>query len=771
MCRRSSPVDTSVRATVTAISSLATSDERAVASADLVVDGVARQRVERCLIRPLPAQARQQKLIDLLGPPFDVERDVELLGDPADHAAPVVEKIGESHVRHFRDRLRECGDPVHVIEPQREPFRHGHVAARFERTRNFERITQRHDVDRPEACLRQCPVPQRRQQADARVLDQNRRLVAVRRGEHRAQIVHDLVGRAPFGQRNADAIPGAAKLAQHAVVECDDRFRLPESGLVVVHVPGHQLVGQEGSAKIQHARERRRPAPVHPEHHDGRAPCRRARRVDGRRRFLCRAAVPKCQRELAQHGDGDQSSLAGSQDSRQQEHSVFGPLRRKRIGAGRRARQHRRDEITQHPICLNRGPRRRLADRVAVVQTIEVERAPHDHGLSQCRGAQAEVPVVIEAHFPESAERQEELALDKEIAGGHRNVGLHERETVRGAAEESALKLPVPPRGHVTGARRVSHALPDLSNQRKTPAEPGARYPIHHRRHAVGRVIVVRVEERQILAARHRGALVQGRWCTSIGSSDESYREGQAFDLSGDDVRGPVRRTVVDDNEFEVGIALRCDRGDRLPDVARMVVRRHDDGNERRRGGPRATVGLLPRDERLDEGSLPVVHLATQKLGEHQPQIVANLRLRPTGSLRRVEDEFEGFAVPQPFELDDAEHVEHIDVVRVLVERAPVERFGQLERARPVRGECFGARGQGRRLTLAAAAVLESLAATAGAGRVATHRILSPSPSRTRNRSGRCPARTGGRRSPSSLRCNSRDKRCAKTRWYATRRG
>jgi hypothetical protein len=57
------------------------------------------------------------------------------------------------------------------------------------------------------------------------------------------------------------------------------------------------------------------------------------------------------------------------------------------------------------------------------------------------------------------------------------------------------------------------------------------------------------------------------------------------------DVRGRVRRAVVDDDDLEVAPGLREGRRDRALDVARMVVRRHDDAHAR----PRGTLRRAPR--------------------------------------------------------------------------------------------------------------------------------------------------------------------------------
>jgi hypothetical protein len=59
--------------------------------------------------------------------------------------------------------------------------------------RDLERIADgdhiRHSVA---GCLERA-MPQRRQQRDSRILDENRRSVAVLRGEQRAHVVHELI--------------------------------------------------------------------------------------------------------------------------------------------------------------------------------------------------------------------------------------------------------------------------------------------------------------------------------------------------------------------------------------------------------------------------------------------------------------------------------------------------------------------------------------------------------------------------------------------------
>ena len=57
-----------------------------------------------------------------------------------------------------------------------------------------------------------------------------------------------------------------------------------------------------------------------------------------------------------------------------------------------------------------------------------------------------------------------------------------------------------------------------------------------------------------------------------------------------DDVAGGVARTVVDDDDLEVGVVLRQKRADRASDRGRFVARRHDDREPRQRHGlPRGT--------------------------------------------------------------------------------------------------------------------------------------------------------------------------------------
>ncbi len=302
---------------------------------------------------------------------------------------------------------------------------------------------------------------------------------------------------------------------------------------------------------------------------------------------------------------------------------------------GDAAGERGRDEVAQHLIRLGGRPRLRLLDRVAAVHPIEIQRAAHDHRLGQRGGAQAEVPVVVVAELAKTTERAEELALDEEIAGGDGDVVLHEREAVRVAAEEAPLHLPVAPcrRSRIGGRssrRRLRRAFRDLSDQRETPRETGARDGVDQRGHAIGRVVVVRVEEAEILAACERRRLVQRRRRAPVRSRGEAYGDGQPFDRPGDDIGGAVRRSVVDDDEFQIRVRLRGDGRDRLTDEARMVVRRHDDGHERRFGGLRGGMGLLPREKILHEARLPRGDAANEELPDHEPQVVADLRAAPS---------------------------------------------------------------------------------------------------------------------------------------------
>ena len=79
-------------------------------------------------------------------------------------------------------------------------------------------------------------MPQRREDADARILDEDCRLIAVFLGEERADLVRELLDERGVRRCEVDLIPRAAELAQYALVEIENGFRLPEARRIVIDV-------------------------------------------------------------------------------------------------------------------------------------------------------------------------------------------------------------------------------------------------------------------------------------------------------------------------------------------------------------------------------------------------------------------------------------------------------------------------------------------------------------------------------------------------------
>src|SRR6185437_4318896 len=151
-----------------------------------------------------------------------------------------------------------------------------------------------------------------------------------------------------------------------------------------------------------------------------------------------------------------------------------------------------------------------------------------------------------------------------------------------------------------------------------------------------------------------------------------------------------------------------------------MVVRGQHDGNQRRHVDAGRAQRLLPSDKIGEQIRLPDIGVAGYELSEHQPDVVADLRSRPAGPLGGIPNELQRFAVPQSLQLDDTQHVQRIDVIGLLVQRAPVKGFGSPEGSRAMRGERIIARPR-RPHRRDATAMLEPLATPAGARRIPVH--------------------------------------------------
>jgi hypothetical protein len=218
-----------------------------------------RQCIERGIVGALPPERRLDEAIDFRRLGFEVEIDSKALADAADHPAPVVEQIRVAHPGHLRPRVREFDDPLHVRQPQREAFVHRHVAALVQRLRDFERIADRHDVNRPVAGAVERRVPERRQHANARILDQDRRRLAILGGEQRDDVVRELVAKRILRQIEVDEVPRAAEMTKDALVERDHFLRLPRSLRIVAELRRPQVGWKVRPAQIEHAGVRRGP--------------------------------------------------------------------------------------------------------------------------------------------------------------------------------------------------------------------------------------------------------------------------------------------------------------------------------------------------------------------------------------------------------------------------------------------------------------------------------------------------------------------------------
>ncbi len=274
-----------------------------------------------------------------------------------------------------------------------------------------------------------------------------------------------------------------------------------------------------------------------------------------------------------------------------------------------------------------------------------------------------------------------------------------------------------------------------LATSEKPQGIPGPGDLVDEALDALGRVVIVRIEKRDVLAGGERRAFVQRGRRAAVLARDEPHWKRQPLDRLRDRGRRAVRRAVVDDDELQVPVRLRCHGRDRGADETRVVVRGQHDGDARRRVASRQRARLLAGDERFQQIGLPHVAVAGDELAQHEPEVVANVGRRPTRGLRSAPQQVQRLAVAHPLHLHDAQHVLAIDVGGVLLERAAVERLGAAELARAMgveRGHAGGQRGRRRRLgrqgrgrrrrRIGAVAVLVALAAAAWAERVAARR-------------------------------------------------
>src|SRR5262249_1810328 len=118
----------------------------------------------------------------------------------------------------------------------------------------------------------------------------------------------------------------------------------------------------------------------------------------------------------------------------------------------------------------------------------------------------------------------------------------------------------------------------------------------------------------------------------------------------------------------------------------------------------------------------PAIRLVPEHLREHEPEIVSMLGVRPPCFLGSRLDQVERFPIAHPRVLDDAEHVQHVGVVRIVLERLTIELRSPLERTRAMGFERLIAQARASLRVRSSAAVLVAQSAAARARCVAIHR-------------------------------------------------
>lgn len=113
---------------------------------------------------------------------------------------------------------------------------------------------------------------------------------------------------------------------------------------------------------------------------------------------------------------------------------------------------------------------------------------------------------------------------------------------------------------------------------------------------------IVRIHARDQIAARLRDAVVQAGGDASIDPVAEQPDTCIQVTIPFEEGRGAVRRTVIDDDELEIGQSLAQYAVDRLGAVEYPIVDRHDHADHGLRG--RARHYRLGRQMRMADGSL-----------------------------------------------------------------------------------------------------------------------------------------------------------------------
>ena len=105
---------------------------------------------------------------------------------------------------------------------------------------------------------------------------------------------------------------------------------------------------------------------------------------------------------------------------------------------------------------------------------------------------------------------------------------------------------------------------------------------------------IIGVEDGYVVAVGDGQPTIERRRRPAVGLPDQDHRTRRPICKLGQELEGPIGRTVIDDDQFNRRVGLREYGTDRFAQEGRMVVRRNYNGNERslrRRGACR---GKLP---------------------------------------------------------------------------------------------------------------------------------------------------------------------------------
>ncbi len=300
--------------------------ERAVDRADPL--GQARILRQRLVVEREVPQLRPDEAVDLVLrlPAAQRQGQVQLVGEPLDRRPPVGHQgvvVDERAGRAAGRALRLQG----MAQPEEVGAAPGHAVALMQRPDDPHRVPHHDHPGRNRAEVVGDPGPKRHEPAHSRVLDAPQRPVREIRPQPLGQSLPNRRGLRrlePALRQRPGVVPGRAESLQQFSVQLDDRLMLPEPGLVVPRRRRQQVVAEFDAEQVQHPRQRRGAAAVHPEDEDGGRPVGRnagrggsAGVAPGSGRHVPQfQRVPRSDTGLPESGQRARGATAGNADRR-----------------------------------------------------------------------------------------------------------------------------------------------------------------------------------------------------------------------------------------------------------------------------------------------------------------------------------------------------------------------------------------------------------------------------------------------------------------------